>query len=37
MAGYVIPRQDLAFSQPTEHGRKFAASYTGCSSFLVYK
>ncbi|BDA40851.1 probable N-acetyltransferase ESCO1 [Coccomyxa sp. Obi] len=37
VSGCIIPRQELAFSQPTEQGRRFATSYTGCSSFLVYK
>lgn len=37
MAGYIIPRQELAFSQPTEQGCSLAAAYTGLSSFLVYR
>ena len=37
MAGYVVPRQELAFSQPTEDGCRFAAAYTGSATFLVYK
>ena len=37
VAGYVVPREQLAFSQPTADGCRFAAAYTGCSRFLVYK
>ena len=35
--GYIVPRQELAFSQPTEAGRLFATSYSGTGQFLVYK
>ena len=36
LAGYVVPRHELAFSQPTEQGRSFAAAYTGSQKLLVY-
>ena len=34
--GYIVPRHELAFSQPTEAGRHLAAKYTGTDHFLVY-
>jgi hypothetical protein len=34
--GYVISRQQLAFSQPSETGVRMAAAYTGTDRFLVY-
>lgn len=34
--GYVIPRADLAFSQPTSNGAAFIQAYCGAHSFLVY-
>lgn len=34
--GYVIARQQMAFSQPTEAGVRFAAAYTATQRFLVY-
>ena len=37
LAGYVVPRHQLAFSQPTEQGRSFAAAYTGSQKLLVYQ
>ena len=37
LAGYVVPRHELAFSQPTEQGRSFAAAYTGSQKLLVYQ
>ena len=37
LAGYVVPRHELAFSQPTEQGRSFAAAYTGSQELLVYQ
>lgn len=37
VSGYVVPRHELAFSQPTEAGCRFARAYTGCHAFLVYK
>ncbi|KAL8598962.1 hypothetical protein ACOMHN_006772 [Nucella lapillus] len=35
--GFVIPKSQLAFSDPTSDGRMFAAKYTGTPYFLVYK
>ena len=35
--GMCIPRSDVAFSDPTFHGKMFAAKYTGSNKFLVYK
>jgi hypothetical protein len=37
VSGYVVPRHELAFSQPTEAGCRFARAYTGSQAFLVYK
>ncbi len=37
LAGYVVPRHELAFSQPTEQGRSFAVSYTGSQKLSVYQ
>jgi hypothetical protein len=34
--GYVVPRNQLAFSQPSDDGAKLAASFTGTPQFLVY-
>ena len=34
--GYVIPRADLAFSQPTSDGASFIQAYCKADSFLVY-
>jgi N-acetyltransferase len=31
-----IPKQHIAFSQPTTDGKRFAERYTGSCSFLVY-
>ncbi|KAK9809903.1 hypothetical protein WJX72_001367 [[Myrmecia] bisecta] len=36
LAGYIVPRHELAFSQPTSDGQAFAARYTGTKAFLVY-
>ncbi|KAF6040225.1 ESCO1 [Bugula neritina] len=35
--GVCISSSDMAFSDPTSHGKQFAARYTGTSSFLIYK
>lgn len=35
--GYIVPCQQVAFSQPTEAGQRFASKYTGTEEFLVYK
>ena len=35
--GRVIPKQLIAFSNPTPDGKKFASSYTGTEEFLVYR
>ena len=35
-AAFEVPVERLAFSQPTELGRRLAASYTGREDFLVY-
>lgn len=37
VAGYVVPRSQLAFSQPTQAGRRLAEQYTHTHSFLVYQ
>jgi len=37
VAGYVVPRSQLAFSQPTQAGRRLAEQYTQTHSFLVYR
>ncbi|KAL0056094.1 hypothetical protein WJX82_007662 [Trebouxia sp. C0006] len=37
VAGYVVPRSQLAFSQPTQAGRRLAEQYTQTHSFLVYQ
>ena len=34
--GYVLPRDKLAFSQPTPEGTAFIQAYTGSTRFLVY-
>jgi len=34
--GYVVPRAEVAFSQPTCDGAAFIQAYTGSSSFRVY-
>jgi hypothetical protein len=34
--GYVVPRSQLAFTQPTEEGAKLAAAFTGTPQFMVY-
>lgn len=34
--GFVVPRHQLAFTQPTAAGTAFIANYTGSSSFLMY-
>ena len=36
MQGYVLPRRQLAFTQPTEQGAAFIRSYTGTNQFLIY-
>lgn len=35
--GLCAPRSDIAFSDPTSHGKSFAERYTGTQHFLVYK
>ncbi|ESP00562.1 hypothetical protein LOTGIDRAFT_112462 [Lottia gigantea] len=35
--GGVVERNELAFSDPTPDGKKFATKYTGAPSFLVYR
>jgi len=35
--GYPVAKEELAFSDPTPDGIKFATTYTGTSAFLVYK
>jgi len=35
--GYVVPREEVAFSQPTEMGAGLAIAYTQDSGFLSYK
>ena len=34
--GYVVPRGQLAFTQPTEEGTRLAAAFNASSQFLVY-
>jgi hypothetical protein len=34
--GYVVPRSQLAFTQPTDEGAKLAAAFTGTQHFMVY-
>jgi hypothetical protein len=34
--GYVVPRSQLAFTQPTDEGAKLAAAFTGTQQFMVY-
>ena len=34
--GFEVPLGQLAFSQPTQLGRRLAASYSGREDFLVY-
>ena len=34
--GYVVPKEQVAFSQPTPSGRRFAETYFAKTSFLVY-
>jgi N-acetyltransferase len=34
--GLEVPIEQLAFSQPTGHGRRLAAAYAGTENFLVY-
>lgn len=36
-SGFTIPRDKLAFSQPTKDGRRLAARYSGTEAFLVYE
>eukprot|EP01047_Picozoa_sp_COSAG01_P132106 COSAG01_NODE_61923_length_287_cov_0.819149_1_plen_77_part_10 len=35
--GTVVPRSELAFTQTTIAGRKFATAYCGTRGFLVYE
>ena len=35
--GQIVPRKDLAFSQPTQDGALLIAGYTASSTFLVYE
>jgi len=35
--GCPVAKEELAFSDPTPDGIKFATRYTGSSAFLVYK
>lgn len=35
--GYMVPREEVAFSQPTEMGAGLAIAYTQTSGFLSYK
>lgn len=34
--GYVVPRSQVAFSQPTEEGAKLAVAFAGTREFMVY-
>eukprot|EP00316_Scyphosphaera_apsteinii_P002736 CAMPEP_0119319340 /NCGR_PEP_ID=MMETSP1333-20130426/49144_1 /TAXON_ID=418940 /ORGANISM="Scyphosphaera apsteinii, Strain RCC1455" /LENGTH=110 /DNA_ID=CAMNT_0007325725 /DNA_START=8 /DNA_END=340 /DNA_ORIENTATION=+ len=34
--GFEVPRNELAFCQPTARGRALAAAYVGKDAFLVY-
>ena len=35
--GTVIPKEKVAFSDPTPDGKKLAEKYVGSPEFLVYK
>lgn len=35
--GYPLNKDEIAFSDPTPDGIKFAANYTGTTSFLVFR
>ena len=35
--GFAVPAAQVAFSQPTPRGQRFAARYTGRDTFLVYR
>lgn len=35
--GYPLNKDEIAFSDPTPDGIKFAAKYTGTTSFLVFR
>lgn len=37
IAGYVVPRSELAFTHPTEAGSAFALAYCQSAYLLVYK
>ena len=37
IAGYVVPRAELAFTNPTAAGCAFARAYSQGDEFLVYK
>lgn len=37
IAGYVVPRTELAFTHPTEAGSAFALAYSQSDYLLVYK
>lgn len=37
VSGQIIPRKDVAFTQPSQEGAKFIQNYTGSSEFLVYE
>ena len=35
--GYTVPKREMAFSQPTQMGRKLFMKYTQDRAFLTYK
>jgi len=37
LMGYPVAKEELAFSDPTPDGIKFATRYTATPAFLVYK
>lgn len=37
ISGQIIPRENVAFSQPSQEGGRFIRHYTGSSEFLVYE
>jgi len=36
LSGQIVPREHIAFSQPTQEGNKFIQSYIGSPIFFVY-
>ena len=36
-SGHIIPKESIAFTDPTVDGRDFAVSYCGTPNFLIYR